>query len=134
MMRSLPVTHSPTCRCRGTLFLVLAAAALTAAAPAPGGAQPPPPAVRVTEEKPGLRRQARISPDSAQAIARRRVPGGRVTKAELEREHGTLIYSFDLAVPGRRGVEEVHVDARTGAVLGVEHEEGGPMSPVGPRR
>lgn len=69
-----------------------------------------------------LRAQAKISEDSARAIALREVPTGKVRSAELEREHGRLIYSFDVGVAGKSGVEEVNVDARTGAVVAHEHE------------
>lgn len=69
-----------------------------------------------------LRARARIGGDSATAVARRAVPGGVVRSAELEREGGRLIYSFDIAVAGRPGIEEVHVDAATGALLSHEHE------------
>jgi hypothetical protein len=77
----------------------------------------------VKEERPGLLARAVVGPDSATKIAMARVPGGRVTEAEIEIEHGKLVYSFDLAVPGRSGVEEVLVDARTGTVVSVEHED-----------
>ncbi len=33
------------------------------------------------------------------------------------------MYSFDLAVSGREGVEEVQVDAATGKVVSVKHED-----------
>ena len=75
---------------------------------------------KVTEEETGLFAQAAISADSAMAIAKARVPG-RVTEAELEREDNALIYSFDIKVPGKSGTTEVHVDARTGAILKVEN-------------
>ena len=41
---------------------------------------------------------------------------------ELEDENGKLIYSYELKVPGRSGIEEVNVDAKTGAVVNTEHE------------
>ncbi len=41
---------------------------------------------------------------------------------ELAREHGRLIYSFDVRVPGKSGISEVNVDARHGKVLDVHHE------------
>lgn len=69
-----------------------------------------------------LRRQARIPEAQARRTALARVPRGRVRSHELEREHGRLIYSYDIAVPGRAGIEEVTVDARTGRVVTVEHE------------
>ena len=45
-----------------------------------------------------------------------------VTEAELEVEHGCLVYSFDIRVSGREGVEEVLIDAGTGKVLSHTHE------------
>jgi uncharacterized membrane protein YkoI len=41
---------------------------------------------------------------------------------ELESEHGCLIWSFDLRIAGKSGVQEVHIDAGNGNVLSVEHE------------
>jgi uncharacterized membrane protein YkoI len=79
--------------------------------------------VSIKEDKPGLWQKATISPDVAMRTALTRVPGGRITEAELEEEDGRLIYSFDVRVDGRAGYDEVHVDARTGEVVKVEHEE-----------
>jgi uncharacterized membrane protein YkoI len=76
----------------------------------------------VVEEEPGLFAQATISPEAATEIAKGRVQGY-IKKAELEREDGALIYSFDIKAPEQRGITEVHVDAMSGAVLKVEHEE-----------
>jgi hypothetical protein len=69
-----------------------------------------------------LRAAAKISEDSARGVALAQVPNGKVRSGELEREHGRLIYSFDLEVPGKSGIEEVNVDAETGAVVAHEHE------------
>lgn len=91
------------------------------AVPAAASAQQSEPALK--EERPGLLARAKIAPDSARAIAVRAVPGGKVTKAELEEERGRLVYSFDLVLAGQRGVEEVLVDARTGTVISREHED-----------
>ncbi len=66
--------------------------------------------------------RARVTADSARAIALTAVPGGRVSGAELEEEDGALIWSFDIAVDGREGIEEIHVDALTGKVIAHEHE------------
>jgi uncharacterized membrane protein YkoI len=57
------------------------------------------------------------------------VPRGRIRSAELEREHGRLIYSFDIQVPGRAGVEEVQISALTGRLISRRHE-----SPAAERR
>ncbi|MEP7027034.1 MAG: PepSY domain-containing protein [Candidatus Eisenbacteria bacterium] len=64
----------------------------------------------------------KVSSQSARAIASARVPHGTIKSQELEREHGRLIYSFDFKVPGKSGIEEVHVDAMNGKVLSIEHE------------
>jgi uncharacterized membrane protein YkoI len=71
-----------------------------------------------------LAKQATFPADSAQRMALAQVPGGRVTKEELEEEDGKLIYSFDIKVGTQEGVEEVHIDAKTGAFLKKEHEGG----------
>ncbi len=63
-----------------------------------------------------------VSADSARAIATARLPGATVKSEELEREHGHLIYSYDMVVPGKSGIDEVNVDAMTGKVLNVSHE------------
>jgi uncharacterized membrane protein YkoI len=81
------------------------------------------------QDRPGLLAQAKITPDSARAIARRAVPGASIQSAEIENEDHRLIYSFDMKVPGKSGIEEVNIDALTGAVVGREHEE-----PRPPRR
>jgi uncharacterized membrane protein YkoI len=67
--------------------------------------------------------QTKISEDSARTVALERVPGSAVKALELEREHGLLIWSFDLTVAGKPGIEEVEVDALTGKVVSVEHEK-----------
>ena len=76
----------------------------------------------VTEEKPGLLKLAKITAEAATTAALARVPNGKVEKAEIEEEMGKLIYSFDIKVAGKSGIEEVAVDAMTGKVLAVEHE------------
>ena len=69
-----------------------------------------------------LAKQAKVSLETARATALAKVPGGKVRSEELEKEHGKLIYSFDIEVPRKSGVEEVNVSAITGKVLSVHHE------------
>lgn len=69
-----------------------------------------------------LRKEAKVSLVTARAAALKEVPNGRVSKSELERENGKLIYSFDIKVPGKSGWEEVQVDAVSGAIVSKEHE------------
>lgn len=80
-------------------------------------------AIAVKEESPGLQSQAKISGDSALKIARARVPNSTMQSGEIEKEHGRLVYSFDFVVAGKPGIEEVQVDAVTGEVVAVEHED-----------
>ena len=87
-----------------------------------GGQQPAAPAYK-REVPADLLAQTKISEDSARTIALKRIPGGAVKALELEREHGLLIWSFDLAVAGKPGIEEVEVDALTGKIVGVAHEK-----------
>jgi len=72
---------------------------------------------------PVLAAEAKISLDSARTIALHRVKNGSVASEELEREHGHLIYSFDVKVPGKSGIQEVNVNALNGAVIGVHQED-----------
>ena len=74
------------------------------------------------EEAPGLLKLAKVSPEVATATAQGQVPGGQIEAAEIEKEDGKLIYSFEMKIAGKSGVEEVNVDALTGRVVGVEHE------------
>lgn len=69
-----------------------------------------------------LKKEAKISSKTARATALKEVPNGKVRKSELERENGKLVYSFDIKVAGKTGIEEVNVDAITGAVVSHEHE------------
>jgi hypothetical protein len=102
-----------------SLLVPIAAAALFVL-PVVANAQSP---VTVKEEKPGLLKQAKVQPADAQATALGHVPNGTITKAEIEREHKLLIYSFDISVPGKSGITEVHVNALTGKVLSTTHEK-----------
>ena len=76
----------------------------------------------VKEAEPGLKAKAKVRSDSAMKVALAKVPGGRISEAELEKEHGKLVYSFDIIDPKQSGVEEVLVDANTGKVVSANHE------------
>ena len=103
---------------------VLFSAALAVVASAPADAQQPAltKAPQVEEAAPGLLRRAKITPEAATRTALARVPNGRVQSAEIEEEHGRLVYSYDLKVPGKSGVDEVLIDAATGSVVSQTHE------------
>jgi uncharacterized membrane protein YkoI len=82
-----------------------------------------PAARKGTASQAALRKEAKIAERDARKTALAAVPGGRVQSHELERENGKLIYSYDIKVAGKRGVEEVNVDAMTGEVVAHEHED-----------
>ena len=69
-----------------------------------------------------LVRVAKVSEADAAAAAQKRVPKGKIESVELEREKGKLIYSYDIKLAGKSGVEEVNVDANTGKVVAAMHE------------
>ena len=69
-----------------------------------------------------LASRAKITRTKAEATALKKAPGGTVKEAELEEEHGKLVWSFDIARPGTRNLTEVHVDAITGKVIATEIE------------
>ena len=60
--------------------------------------------------------------DQARKTALEQVPQGQVQSEELEHEGGHLVYSFDIAVSGQEGVEEILVDAMDGTIVSAEHE------------
>jgi hypothetical protein len=121
-----------------TLSAFALAALLTGTAAAQNPPAPPKPAKpaqsgmathkptthRVREAKPGLLKQAKVSADSAERVAMAQVAGGTVTAREIEKQKGTgtLVYSFDIKVPGQEGYQEVTVDATTGAFVSNMHE------------
>lgn len=67
-------------------------------------------------------KEAKISKADAEAIALKRVPNGTIKEAELEKEKGKLIWSFDVATPGTKNITEVNVDAITGEIVAVDVE------------
>lgn len=70
-----------------------------------------------------LQKEAKISKDEAKEIALKHVKkGSRIASSELEREHGRLIYSFDIREPHRKDVTEVNVNAIDGKIVDIGHE------------
>lgn len=65
-----------------------------------------------------LAKDAKIQLTQARAIALKAHPG-KITDQELEKEKGGsgLRYSFDIKQHGKKGTQEVGIDAMTGAVL-----------------
>ena len=70
-----------------------------------------------------LANAARVTMLEAVVTATKEAPGV-VTAAELEREKGQLIYSFDILPSAQsQKLTEVHIDALTGKVLSKEEEK-----------
>jgi hypothetical protein len=69
-----------------------------------------------------LAKKAKVSEEAAAKTAMARVPNGTIQTVELEEEKGKLIYSYDIKVAGKSGIEEVGVSALTGKIVAYEHE------------
>jgi len=74
------------------------------------------------QEQARLASEAKVSRADAEKTALAKVPGGKVKDAELEKERGKLIWSFDVGTEGTKDVTEIHVDAKTGEVVAFEKE------------
>ncbi len=81
--------------------------------------------IKAKDDKPAaLKKMAKVTKAEARktALAAVKASSKKVKSGKLEVEDGCLVYSFDIAVTGKSGVEEVLVDAGTGKVLSQEHE------------
>ncbi len=79
--------------------------------------------VSESAKKADLEAQAKITKAEAEKTALAKVPNGTVKEAEIEKEKGKLIWSFDLATPGTKDITEVTVDAISGEIASVEIEK-----------
>jgi uncharacterized membrane protein YkoI len=104
------------------IVVTTAVTVLAVGAARPSSAQQPKPTKKTATSQAALRKEAKITEADARKTALAQVPGGKVQSHELERENGKLIYSYDIKVSGKSGVEEVNVDAMTGEVVAHEHE------------
>jgi len=111
------------------LVTLVAGLAATLVAPAVQ-AQTQTPAATTAAAKPKYKRdlpaklvkEAKITEAAAAEAALKAVPGGVIQAMELEKEDGKVIYSYDVKTAGKSGIDEVHVDAMTGAVISNVHE------------
>ena len=69
-----------------------------------------------------LMKEAKITKVQAERRVLAKVPRGVIKSAEIEKEHGKLIWSFDIARAGTRNITEVQVDAKTGKIAAVDVE------------
>lgn len=56
------------------------------------------------------------------ALAKVKMSRKEIARSELEIEQGCLVYSFDVRVPSKPGIEKITVDAGTGKILSHKHE------------
>ncbi|GGH71918.1 hypothetical protein GCM10008014_57780 [Paenibacillus silvae] len=64
--------------------------------------------------------QVKLTAAQASDIALKQVSGGKVTKVELDREHGRYMYEIELRTA--QGEADVDIDANTGKVLSVDQD------------
>ncbi len=74
------------------------------------------------ESPEALKAQAKITQAQAEKTALAKVPHGKTKSSELEKEHGMLVWSFDISMPKTKNITEVQVDAVTGKVVSTEIE------------
>ncbi len=60
-----------------------------------------------------------VPASQASQTALKAVPGT-ITKTELEKKHGKPVYEFKIKPQSGQGLKEVHVDAKTGALINVK--------------
>jgi hypothetical protein len=64
----------------------------------------------------------KITKEQATKIALTRVLDGTIKSAELETEHGKLIWSFDISRPQTDDITEIQVDAKKGIIVSEQTE------------
>ena len=69
-----------------------------------------------------LKAEAKVTEQDARTTALAKVPQGMIKSSALEKEHGRLVWSFDIAHPATQDLTEVQVDAKTGKIVSVEKE------------
>ena len=79
-------------------------------------------AVAATESHGAIEAQVKITREEATKTALAKVPKGRIKAAELEKEHGRLIWSFDISMPKSTKITEIQVDANTGKIVSTQVE------------
>ncbi len=69
-----------------------------------------------------LMKHSKITKAEAGQIALAKVPRGIVKNAEIEKEKGRIVWSFDIARPGTNDITEILVDAKTGKIISTQIE------------
>ena len=79
-------------------------------------------AAAAEESQAALTAQAKITKEEATKTALVKVPDGKIKSVEIEKENGTLIWSFDISMPKSKSITEVQVDAKTGKIVSTQVE------------
>lgn len=95
------------------ITLPLAMAALAAGAPLANAA---------TISQDALKAEAKVTEVDARTTALAKVANGTVQSSTLEKEHGKLVWSFDIAQPSTKDLTEIQIDATTGTIASVKKE------------
>jgi uncharacterized membrane protein YkoI len=77
-------------------------------------------AATVTQD--ALKAEAKVTEADARTTALAKVPNGTVQSATLEKEHGRLVWSFDIAQSTTKNLTEIQVDAKSGTIASVKKE------------
>ena len=74
-------------------------------------------AVPSEESQASLKAQAKVTREEATKTALAKVKNGKIKAAELEKENGILVWSFDISMPKTKNITEIQVDAKTGKIV-----------------
>jgi uncharacterized membrane protein YkoI len=80
-------------------------------------------ALAAPTDEAALIKEAKVSKTDAEKTALAKVPNGTIKSEEIEREHGKLVWSFDIAKPGAKDITEIQVDAMSGKITHIEIEK-----------
>ena len=69
-----------------------------------------------------LLKHAKISEAQARETASQKVPDATILSSELEKEHGKLVWSFDMKRAGSDDITEIMIDAKTGKIVSTQVE------------
>jgi uncharacterized membrane protein YkoI len=81
-----------------------------------------PSAQAAEESQAALKAEAKVTEQDARTAALAKVPNGTLQRSTLEKEHGRLVWSFDIAQSATKDITEVQVDAKTGKIASVKKE------------
>jgi uncharacterized membrane protein YkoI len=69
-----------------------------------------------------MAKKVKVNMEEARVIALAKVPNGTVRAEELNREQDKLAYSFEILVPGKKGIQVVRVNPVDGEIVSIKHK------------